>query len=245
MAQLSSCFALALLAATPLLANPSDTLLYADLNGDAKPDTIRVVSTADGYDVLNGCTITINGRAIGVPLEDIYHIEIAVRDLDAGDHQQELFLTTTGASDVVGHRVVRLGRGGPVVSNSLFGSLSLAGGGVVQVQQWMGFWSIARNYRLDEESMNWQELPQELYQLNTAGTTTKPVTLLSAHEPKAKPAAKLKPKTEVTIVGCIPTNPTGGTQGEDWYQIKTATGATGWLQLKDFRDKITIPWQGS
>lgn len=249
MAQLRYCFpltsALALFLSTPLLSSPRDTLLYADLNGDATPDTIHIASTADGYDVLNGCTITINGRTIGIPLEDVYQIDVAVQDLDAGDHQQELLLTTTGAGDVVGHRVVRFGRGGLAISNSLSGTLSFAGDGVVQAQQWMGFWSIARSYRLDEKSMSWEELPQELYQLNAAGTTTKTLMLLSAHEPKAKPLTKLKPKTEVTIVGCIPTNPAGGTQGEDWYQIKTATGATGWLQLKDFRDKITLPWQGS
>lgn len=245
MARFGSSFLLLLLTVMPLLANQRDTLLYADLNGDTVSDTIHVVSTADSYDVLNGCTITINGRTLGLPLADVYQIEVAVQDIDDDDGQRELILTTIGSGDAVDHRVVRLGGTGPVISTVLFGSLTFPGQGLVQAKQWMGFWSITRNYRLDEGTMSWQVIPQELYELNVAGKITKAVTLLATREPKAKPASKLKPKTVVTIVGCIPTNPMGATEGEDWYQIKTATGATGWLQLKDFRDKITLPWEGS
>lgn len=245
MAQFSSSFFLLLFSTGSLLANQNDTLLYADLNGDTVSDTIHVTSTADSYDVLNGCTITINGHMIGLPLEDVYQVEVAVEDIDDDDGQRELILTTIGSGNTVDHRVVRLSGTGPVVSTPLLGSLTFPGQGLVQAKQWMGFWSITRNYRLDEGTMSWQIIPQELYELNVAGKITKPVTLFATREPKAKSTAKLKPKDLVTIVGCIPANPMGVTKGEDWYQIKTATGATGWLQLKDFRDKITLPWEGS
>ncbi|MBX7218280.1 MAG: hypothetical protein K1X90_15080 [Candidatus Kapabacteria bacterium] len=246
MARFGFCLFLLLITTTPpLLSGPGDTLLYADLNGDTAADTIRVATTADGYDVVNGCTITINGRTLGVPLQDVYQVEVAIGDIDGGDNQREVILTAIGSGSAASHYVVRLNGNRPVISAPLVGNLSFPGEGVVRAEQWMGFWNITRSYRLDGETMGWEVVPQDLYELSVAGKTTKSVTLLSAHEPKAKPAAKLKPQSPVTVVGYIPTSPAGGSNGEDWYQIKTATGAIGWLQLKDVREKITLPWEGS
>lgn len=127
-----------------------------DLNGDGKPETVRLTKLDGGSFRLHINQATVEG-SLGDEVEGFY-----IADVNKKDKYREIVVYTPGPSDddehllfwFDGKRIHKMGR--------LMRWLKYLGNGIVLANDWMDFWTITRKYVLTKER-KFVEVTQEFY----------------------------------------------------------------------------------
>ncbi len=237
-------------------------VLHADLDGDGVVDTISLSTRQDEYDVYTGYTLSVNGRTFSAAAPDVYEVQISIVDIDKRDSLQEVSVTTSESSDQVRVAIYMLEGTRIQPMPILPGMVAYRGDGVAATTNWMGFWSMIEEFRIDRAQKKWYPIPRDTYDVGVSGTVIKSFPLYESRDEKSKVAARVRPKSSIEIISCDPSPQCGDVKetgkgamkervketqedsGEcDWYLIRSSNG-TGWARLKEFKEKARIPWAG-
>jgi hypothetical protein len=240
-----------------LSAKSYDTTFTANLF-ESKKNIVKISFEYDEQGLyFNGkYIINIDGVMLKDSCEDSYdELEATVVNLDKNDDCKEIAIvsffsinTTYQLYRFNGKKIMSLGQ---VYSND---KPELVGNGKVKAVGWMGFWSYDFEFVLNENKMKYEpvykdEYPVRFYEgyegeiiVTESFTTYKEKDKNSSAVTKFKKGDKIKILRAYTNVKC----------GEDenrescfWYLIQDKEGKKGWLQLKDFQEKVEgLPWAG-
>ncbi len=179
---------------------------------------------------------------------------VKVIDLDTDDDYKEIVICTyfNDNTDYILYRFT----GKKIISLGLVSSMDepiINGDGTVKAIGWMGFWSYDYEYVFNEKKMKYEpifkdEYPVKFYEgfeqdikVIESFNTYKERDKKSGIVTKFKPGDKIKLIKAYTKVKCD----VDYTEMCFWYLIQDKNGKKGWLQLKDFSDKVEgIPWAG-
>jgi hypothetical protein len=193
-----------------------------DLNGDGKPETIRLVKLEGAKFRLNINQDTVEGT-LGDEAEGFY-----IADVDKSDKYREVVVYTPGPSDdhehvffwFDGKRIRKMGR--------LMRLLKFLGNGIVLADDWMGFWIITRKYVLTKDR-KLVEVPQEFYYVGVAGKVSKPLTLYRTRQTK-QVLATLRVGSQAEIVL---------SDGKGWYLVKSENRLLGWVKEESLMNSMS------
>ena len=193
-----------------------------DLNGDGKPETIRLVKLEAGRFRLYINQDTVEG-ILGDEAEGFY-----IADVDKSDKYREVVVYTPGPSDdhehvffwFDGKRIRKMGR--------LMRGLKFLGNGIVLANDWMGFWIITRKYVLTKDR-NLVEVPQEFYYVGVTGKVFKPLTLYRTRQTK-QVLATLRVGSNAEIIL---------SDGKGWYLVKSENRLLGWAKEESLSESVS------
>jgi hypothetical protein len=207
-----------------------------DLNGDGNIEDIMLsTNTEPGVFVLKIGTCSTKGKFEST-LEDTDGFIIV--DIDEADTYKEVAVHTPGPSDddeylIFWYDGKTIKEVGYVSRWPVF-----YGNGIVNVDAWMGFWSMREKYVLDKKLRILQRVPQEFYYVGVDAEVIETFPIYKTRG-ASHVVANLRPKSECLILVC---DPSPVQYGDDWYLIKSTTGLVGWTQEKTMYDKLILPW---
>jgi hypothetical protein len=212
------------------------TSAQEDLNGDSKiEDIVLTTNTELGGFVLKMDKFSKKGKFQSA-LEDVDGFIIV--DIDKTDKYKEVAVHTPGPSSDDEYLIFWYD--GKAIKE--MGYLSrwpiFYGNGIVNVDAWMGFWSIREKYVLDKKSRTLQQVPQEFYYVGVEAEVIETFPIYKTRS-ASHVVANLKPKSVCLILVC---DPSPVEYGDDWYLIKSTTGLVGWTQEKTMYDNLILPW---
>ncbi|MFA5404049.1 MAG: SH3 domain-containing protein [Ignavibacteria bacterium] len=237
-------------------ASSYDTTFKANLFESIKSNVKISLYYEDKYKNYSGkFTLTIDGICLTDSNESVMdYFETKVVDLDKDDDYKEIAITTY-FNDNTEYNLYRF-TGKKIISLGLISSMDepvLVGDGTVKTKGWMGFWSYEYEFVLNKSKMKYEPVYKDEYPVNfyegfegdivvkEIFNTYKEKDLKSEIVTKFKPGDKIKLIKAYTKVKC-------DDEYKDfcfWYLIEDKNGKIGWLQLKDFQDKVEgIPWAG-
>jgi hypothetical protein len=207
-----------------------------DLNGDGSIEDITLSpNTEPGTFVLKVDECSAEGKFENI-LEDADGFIIV--DIDETDIYKEVAVHTPGPSSDDEYLIFWYD--GKAIKE--MGYLSrwpvFYGNGIVNVDAWMGFWSIREKYVLDKKSRTLQQVPQEFYYVGVEAEVIETFPIYKTRS-ASHVVANLKPKSVCLILVC---DPSPVEYGDDWYLIKYTTGLVGWTQEKTMYDNLILPW---
>lgn len=193
-----------------------------DLNGDGKPETIRLVKLEAGRFRLHINQDTFEGT-LGGEVEGFY-----IADVNKSDKYREVVVYTPGPSDddehvffwFDGKRIHKMGH--------LMRWLKFLGNGIVLADDWMGFWTITRKYVLTKDR-KLVEVPQEFYYVGVTGKVSKPLTLYRTRQTK-QVLATLRVGSNAEIIL---------SDGKGWYLVKSENRLLGWAKEESLLESIS------
>ncbi len=226
-----------------------DTVINADINIDRKMEQIEVKFANDGYKY----TLRVDNKEY---TGELMHGEYAYAELlnvNQNDDFTEIAIIEVGPSD--GHEAYLFRFDGEIIPLGTLNGTSApepAGDGTVKVFWWMGFWSLEKHYRIDDNTNTLLEITKETYPVpDVEAVATQSFDLLSERNEASLVISKIKPGTKLKFIEadiapvCI--NSAGYEDDDecDWFLMQTSDGEKGWVQLKNFRDKVEgLIWAG-
>ena len=193
-----------------------------DLNGDGKPETIRLVKLEGSKFRLHINQATVEG-SLGDEVEGFY-----ITDVDKSDKYREVVVYTPGPSDDYEHllfwfdgkRIHKMGH--------LMRLIKCLGNGIVIADDWKGFWLITRKYVLTKER-KLVEVPQEFYHVGVTGKVSKPLTLYQTRQGKQVLAIlRVGSKAELIL-----------SDNKGWYLVKSENRLLGWAKEESILQSIS------
>jgi hypothetical protein len=174
-------------------------------------------------------------------------------DIDKNDGYMEIAIIDVGPSD--GHDTYLFRFTGEIIPLGTISGMSApetTGDGTAQGYWWMGFWGFNKMYKLDNELNRLLEVTSETYPVgDIEAEVTQPFTIIADRVEGTDKVATLTPGTKIKIVEadikpiCINAQGYQDDDECDWFRVLTEDGTTGWVQLKDFRDKVEgLIWAG-
>jgi hypothetical protein len=194
----------------------------ADLNGDGKPETIRLVK-------LEGNRFRLHINQDKVEDELLEEAEgFYIANVDKSDKYREVVVYTPGPSDddehvffwFDGKRIRKMGH--------LMRWLKFLGNGIVLANDWMGFWTITRKYVLTKDR-KLVEVPQEFYHVGVTGKVSKPLTLYRTRQTK-QVLATLRVGSNAEIIL---------SDSKGWYLIKSENRLLGWAKEESLMNSMS------
>jgi hypothetical protein len=238
-------------------AKTYDTTYKANLY-ESKKSTVKISFYYDDEEKLftGKFKITIDGISIEDSTGNIMdYFESKVVDLDKEDEYKEVSIMTY-FNESTEYELFRF-NGKKIINLGTVFSMDepvFTGDGNVKTKGWMGFWSYDFEFVLNKDKMKYEpvykdEYPVKFYEgydgeiiVKENFNTYKERDLKSDVVTKFKVGDKIKILKAYTKVDCEKD------KAKDfcfWYLIQDKNGKKGWLQLKDFMEKVTgIPWAG-
>jgi|WetSurMetagenome_2_1015567.scaffolds.fasta_scaffold11781_5 hypothetical protein len=237
-------------------AKPYDTTYKANLY-ESNKSTVKISFYYDEKEKLftGKFNVAIDGISIEDSIIDVVDFfESKVVDLDKSDDYKEIAVMNY-FNDNTEYKLYRF-NGKKIFSLGSIYSMDvpiIKGDGKVKATGWMGFWSYDYEYVLNEDKMKFEpvykdEYPVKFYDgydgeivVKETFSTYKDRDIKSDVVTKFKVGDKIKILKSYTKVKCEHEN----NDFCSWYLIEDKDGKKGWLQLKDFNDKVSgIPWAG-
>jgi len=235
----------------------SDTTFSARLNGSVQ-SKVKVSFEFDetGKYPDGKFTLTIDGITLRDSCEDAYDVmEATVIDLVKNDDYKEIAITyyfSINTSYQIyrfdGKKITCLGS---VYSNE---QPVIPGDGTVKAKGWMGFWSYDFEFVLNKSKNKFEpvykdEYPVVFYEGFDGEIIVKEsFNTYKERDKKSDVVTKFKPGDKIWFIKAYVKVKCDDTDYNDpcfWYLIKDKNGKKGWLQLKDFQEKVEgIPWAG-
>ena len=237
-----------------------DTTFTADLNGDGKSDNVSIKVYKDAKIKYGSGIYTL--KVNNASYSDTAYFEenalLKLVNLDKKDDFKELALIywvdpeqNCDLFRYDGKSIIKIGS-----LSTMSDEFEFAGDGTIKISDWMGFWLAEAVCTYDESSKRFKEKYKDEYNLDITpyeGKTInvkEPFELLKKHEDNADVSAKVKTGANINILKAVITGKCVSNEEHPnselyWYFIKTNTGDTGWIRLKDFQEKVKgIPWAG-
>lgn len=240
--------------------NFPDTTIKVDLNGDNKIDNISINFILENGYYSELYTLYVNDL---IYIDTVYnasefHAEIV--DLDKSDEFKEIALFSWAES---AHycQIIRYDDKSLIDLGKMWstGEYGFSGNGNVVASHWMGFWSADVNYVIDEALQKLKAVYKDEYNLDDDWfksleiITLEKIILLKSKDMNSNTSIEIAPGTRIYILKADIRNKAFNennnteyyTDDYYWYYIKTDNGDSGWIMLKDFRNKVEgIPWAG-
>jgi len=240
-----------------LFAGTKDTTVTGDLNRDNIMDVVKVsfATNEDGiYSYLEGSfSVDINGSVVSAKSDQADVFDVKIVEIGPGYTNSAVMVSCYGFGDqgeyffytLKSKEIVSLG------SIKAWGTAEVKGDGKILVNDWMGFWSLQAEYLYNKETNKLEMNRKDSYEVNAEGTVKNSFKLLKSREDNSEVVQTLKAGTKITVLKCD-TKPVCKTADGydddydcDWYLMRTAGGAEGWVRMKDFRENINdLPWAG-
>jgi hypothetical protein len=174
-------------------------------------------------------------------------------DIDETDGFIEIVITALGPSDMNDHKIFRY-RDNKIVKVgdlSQYCGFNSIGNGILKADEWMGFWTKTKLFKLDNEYNTLLLIPQDTYSLDIDVVVTKPFDILSERIDGSDTITTLQPGTKIKLIEADTSPKCLSDKGYvddfncDWYLIKTEDGTTGWARLETFSDLVDgLIWAG-
>jgi len=239
------------------IAGPCDTSFTAKLF-ETKKSSVKVSYGCDetGMYIDGKFILTIDGITIKDSCQDAYDgMETMVIDLDKKDDFKEIALlyyfsinTSYQIYRFDGKKIIPLG---VVYSNE---QPVLPGDGTVKAKGWMGFWSYDFEFVLNKNKMQYEpvykdEYPVKFYEGFDGEIIVKEsFSTYKERDKKSSVVTKFKPGDKIQFIKAYVNVKCDDVDYNDpcfWYLIKDKDGKKGWIQLRDFQEKVDgIPWAG-
>jgi hypothetical protein len=236
-------------------ASSYDTTFKANLF-ESKKNSVKVSFMYDEGKYMNGVFII---SVDGINLMDstqsaLDYFEIKVVDLDKDDDFKEIAICTffNDNSEYLLYRFT----GKKIISLGWITSMGepiFTGDGTVKASGWMGFWSYEYEFILNKSKMKYEpvykdEYPVKFYEGYDGEIVVKEsFNTYKERDKKSEIVTKFKPGDKIKILKAYTKVKCEDEYNEHcfWYLIKDKNGNKGWLQLKDFQEKVDgIPWAG-
>ena len=227
-----------------------DTIINADININRKVEHIEVIFDKDGG---YGYTLKIDNKEYKGELTNGEYAYAELIDINQNDGFTEVAIVEVGPSD--GHDTYIFRFDGNIISLGTISGMSapeVVGDGTAQAFWWMGFWGFNKKYRINDESNTIVEITQETYPVkDVEAVALQPFELRAERDENSKVIATVNPGANVKFIEaditpvCINSSGYEDDDQCDWFLVETNDGAKGWVQLKNFRDKVEgLIWAG-
>ena len=228
--------------------NGSRILLSEDLNFDGSKEEIEIsFSGEDEYD-LHEYIIKVDDLVYKGKFEYEGVASAEIIDIDRSDKQKEILVRLDGQTDDVidyffslDGSIIKIGE----VPGSSYSEMP--GDGTVIMNEWMGFWSRDKKYRLEKSVL----VPiREEYKIDVNSRLAETMVLHSSPSNGSGISAELKPDTEikltaVKIFGDECTTADGYKHECEWYMVESADGMRGWVEYGELiKSTMDLPWAG-
>ena len=240
--------------------NFPDTTIKVDLNDDNKIDHISI-----NFELENGYyselyTLNVNDLIYKDTVYNASEFNAEIVDLDKTDEYKEIALFSW-ADPAQYCQIIRYDGKSLIDLGEMWTTdgYDFSGNGNVIASHWRGFWEAEVNYVLDEDLQKLILVYKDEYNLDDDWsksleiTTLEKIILLKSKDMNSNLSVTIAPGTGIHILKADIRNSSVFDENkaeyynEDyhWYYIKTDNGDSGWIMLKDFRDKVEgIPWAG-
>lgn len=241
--------------------NYPDTTIKVDLNDDNKIDNVSINFELENgfYSVLY--TLNVNDLIYKDTIDNASEFHAEIVDLDKSDNYKEIALFSWAESSqycqIIRYDGESLKELGEMWSTNEY---VFSGNGNVIASEWMGFWAADVNYIFGEGNQKMKKVYKDEYDLDDDWfksleiTTLEKIELLMSKDVNSNLSASVTQGTKIHILKADIRNSLAFDENNDaeyfaddynWYYIKTDKGDSGWIMLKDFRDKVEgIPWAG-
>jgi hypothetical protein len=238
------------LSASTAFSQLRDTTINADINPNRKMEKIEVNFTTDGT---YGYTLKVDNKEYKGELANGEYAYAELIDINQNDGYTEIAIVDVGPSD--GHDTYIFRFTGEIIPMGRISGMSApepAGDGTSRAYWWMGFWGFNKHYKIDDATNTLVEVTQETYPVkDVEAVAVQSFELLAERNENSKVVATVNPGVNVKFIEaditpvCINS---AGYEDEDecdWFLVESSDGATGWVQLKNFRDKVEgLIWAG-
>lgn len=225
-----------------------DTLINADINPNRKVERIEVKFDPEGG---YGYTLKVDNKEYKGELINGDYAYATLIDMDDSDGYTEIAILDVGPSD--GHDAYMFRFNGEIIPLGRISGMSQpdpVGNGIVESYWWMGFWGFNKQYKLEDGKII--ELTKETYPVkDVEAVAIESFELRAERDENAKPMATVNPGVNVKFIEaditpvCINSSGYEDDDECDWFLVETGDGAKGWVQLKNFRDKVEgLIWAG-
>lgn len=227
-----------------------DTTINADINPNRKMEKIEVkFSNDDGY----GYTLKVDSKEYKGELINGEYAYAELIDINQNDGYTEIAIIDVGPSD--GHDTYLFRFNGDIIPLGRISGMSApepVGDGTAQAYWWMGFWGFNKQYMLDNDNNTITEIVKETYPVkDVEAVAIQPFQLRAERNEDSKVISTVNPGVNVKFIEaditpvCINSSGYEDDDECDWFLVETSDGAKGWVQLKDFRDKVEgLIWAG-
>lgn len=230
------------------LSQHRDTVINADVNPGRKMERIEVNFEQDGG---YGYVLKIDNKEYKGELINGDYAYAELIDMDDSDGYTEIAIIDIGPSD--GHDTYMFRFNGEIIPLGRISGMSPpdpVGNGIVESFWWMGFWGFNKQYKLEDGNII--EIVMETYPVkDVEAVATQPFDLRESRNENSKVIGTVNAganmkflEADITPV-CINSSGYEDDDECDWFRVVTDDGTTGWVQLKDFRDKVDgLIWAG-
>ena len=228
-----------------------DTTINADINPNRKMEHIEVNFSTDGT---YGYTLKVDNKEYKGELANGEYAYAELIDINQNDGYTEIAIVDVGPSD--GHDTYIFRFTGEIIPMGRISGMSApepAGDGTARAYWWMGFWGFNKHYKIDDATNTLVEITQETYPVkDVEAVVIESFAVRSERrEDVLYSTALIKAGSKILFIEaditpvCINS---AGYEDEDecdWFLIESNDGVRGWVQLKDFRDKVEgLIWAG-
>ena len=251
------CLFLFLFLSTLSFAESRDTSFTANLIDGEKANKIKISfnSVEREKAVMHIFTFTIDGiKYIDSTDGGIDEFTVLIMDIDKDDDYKEIVLQSFEEPEIYynifrynSKKILNLGE-----ARSM-DELILKGDGILRATGWMGFWSYKYEYELNNKN-KFEAKYKDTYDIKfeegvpTLITVEEGFNLYKDKDKKSDVVVKLKKGDKFEFVKAFINIKNCENELKDlcfWYLLKKKNGDKGWIQLKDFQNKVTgIPWAG-
>lgn len=227
-----------------------DTVINADINIDRKMEQVEVKFDGNGSYTY---VLKVDNKEYRGELTNGEYAYTELIDINQNDGFTEIAIVEVGPSD--GHDTYIFRFDGNIIPLGTISGMSapeVVGDGTAQAYWWMGFWGFNKKYRINDESNTIVEITQETYPVkDVEAVVMQSFELRAERDENSKVIATVSPGVNVKFIEaditpvCI--NSAGYEDDDecDWFLVETSGGAKGWVQLKNFRDKVEgLIWAG-
>jgi hypothetical protein len=231
--------------------NDTVTSATADLNGDGRPENIRLTSQAATDKLPLRYTLTINGVAVSGAFKDLPD-EVPgfkVVQIDGGSKRREIMVVGLGPNDFHETAFYRWDGKKAAFLGIVPTVPEIKGNGAVYARIWMGFWSRIEKFVMDAKTGRLAPVPQPFYYVGLKPKVRTTFAIRRAPAAAAPSVASVAPGSVIEILLYQPPPQAVGKMGyseeNDWYLIRSETGLCGWVQMKRLRDHcVDLPFAG-
>jgi hypothetical protein len=200
-------------------------------------------------------TVNIDGISILDSTEssgDVFETKIV--DLDKNDEYKEIAITSY-FNDISSYQLFHFTEKKIINLGTVYSMEQplFTGKGNVKCKKWMGFWILDFEYVLNEDKMKLEEkykdeYPIKFYEENKMDIIAKEdFNIYKERNKKSDIAVKLKEGEKIKVLKAY-IKVTCEDEYKDWcfwYLLENKDKKKGWIQLKDFQDKVSgLPWAG-
>lgn len=237
-------------------ASSSDTTFKANLY-ESQKNSVKVSMHYDGTgQYLDGLyTITVDGYKITDSTQNaLDYYELKVVDLDKDDDYREIAICSY-FNDNSEYQLYRF-TGKKVISLGWVSSMDtpvFPGDGTVKSKGWMGFWSFDYKFVYNTSTKKYEPVYEEEYPVKFYEGYDQDIVVKESFntykekDTKSEVVSKFKQGDVIKLIKAYTKEKCDIDYGElcYWYLIQDKNGKKGWLQLKDFMDKVEgLPWAG-